>query len=67
MSSRTPRTYQEHDIEGRKLTCPICAHQRWDVRQPSLRVSWTGWFNWRLAAFTCERCGHVLLFAPSER
>lgn len=54
-------------IEGQKIICPVCSHDRFWSRKSLLNTRGASFFNFDWLNRTavnqiCDRCGHVLWF-----
>lgn len=57
----------EFTVQGKKLVCPFCSHNRFYTRRTLLNtvgMTFIGldWANKEATNFICEHCGHILWF-----
>ena len=65
--SRTKEA-NEYSIQGKKLICPFCSHNRFYTRRSLLNTRALtffdlDWANKDATNYICEHCGHIMWFA----
>jgi DNA-directed RNA polymerase subunit RPC12/RpoP len=58
---------QTLEVKGRRVTCPVCGHDRFWTRDSLLNtrmVTFFGfdWANQSATNYVCNECGHILWF-----
>lgn len=64
------RQVEERSVNGNKLTCPVCGHDRFWFRTTLMNTrgaTFLGfdWANKEAENYVCGQCGYVMWFMPS--
>lgn len=62
---------KEYEVDGHRLTCPICGNNRFETHRTLLNRTWLTIFRLQawdrtVVSFSCTSCGYILPFLRKQ-